>query len=472
MLICALLALVGDKNSLVCGFLKRFGCCAHSQIIPKFSGPSGVQAAYSAEEAGLTVALFEKDSFVGGKTKLIEVDGRTYPLGAVVHDNARTYSLLDLLKKFNTTSIVVDEVKEQVISNGSYEELPGMGIWSILSWARFIFFHKLFFHAKIDGPEGYLQYEGASSYENFQPINDWLAKRWLKSGMLPIIWNLMTGFGYGSPSEVPVLYWFKYADKGTLFSRVVREIPLFWQGGSRSQKFEIQLFEELLLSMADSLNGQVYLSAVIKEVDYGQSETKISFAINESDTQQLSCGSTIIAFPPLQGSIEVFAPPEASQALLSLSSQVTTSNYYVALIKNPDNFFEQTIYFTPVRDEVQDNPAQIILLFKMYKENESLVNAFYLSPSSKTDEEAKQEIIMSYSKLTSKQIDQSDIVVYQPWLNYFPIAPTDALRDGFFQKFDDLEGVSRQYYTGGLFNFETVQNSMEHAHFIIEKYLA
>ena len=125
-----------------------------------------------------------------------------------------------------------------------------------------------------------------------------------------------------------------------------------------------------------------------------------------------------------------------------------------------------------MRDELQDNPAEILILGKVYEEDEELVTAYYLSPSSKTDEEAKQEIIMSYSKLTGKQVAESDIVIFQPWLNYLPRASTDALQNGFFQKFDDLQGVSRQYYTGGLFNFETVQTAMEHAHFIVEKYLA
>jgi protoporphyrinogen oxidase len=31
-------------------------------------GPSGIQAAYTAEESGYTVAVFEKENYVGGKT--------------------------------------------------------------------------------------------------------------------------------------------------------------------------------------------------------------------------------------------------------------------------------------------------------------------------------------------------------------------------------------------------------------------
>ena len=35
------------------------------------AGPSGVQAAYTAAEQGYTTAIFEKNSYVGGKTKAV-----------------------------------------------------------------------------------------------------------------------------------------------------------------------------------------------------------------------------------------------------------------------------------------------------------------------------------------------------------------------------------------------------------------
>ena len=44
----------------------------------------------------------------------------------------------------------------------------------------------------------------------------------------------------------------------------------------------------------------------------------------------------------------------------------------------------------------------------------------------------------------------------------------EALQSGFFENFDSFQGHHGQYYTGGLFNFDMVQDAMEHARHIIE----
>jgi len=225
--------------------------------------------------------------------------------------------------------------------------------------------------------------------------------------------------------------------------------------------------------MADSLLGEVYLSADIQQVNYGASETVISFSVGDGATiQQQSCGSTIIAFPPVPGDIDVFIPPEASLELQSLTSQIRTVNYYSILLADNDQFFNATGYSTPLQDRVPDNPAIILTYAKIYETPGTPVLGWYYSPSSKTEDEAKAEILQSYSTQTGKTMKEDVILAFQPWLNYFPHTSEQALKDGFYPNFDKLQGVSRQYYAGALFNFEQVQNAMEHGRYIVETYLA
>lgn len=63
------------------------------------AGPSGVQAAYTAAERGLTTAIFEKNSYVGGKTKAVYKNNpkTPYMMGAgMCHNNSIQRPMFDL----------------------------------------------------------------------------------------------------------------------------------------------------------------------------------------------------------------------------------------------------------------------------------------------------------------------------------------------------------------------------------------
>jgi len=279
----------------------------------------------------------------------------------------------------------------------------------------------------------------------------------------------MTTFGYGEISETPALMFMKYIEFATLLDGVLSAIGL---GKNVPTRFVV--FQELFQSMAASLMGQVYLSADIQNVVYGQSETDIFFSVGDGNsTQQMSCGSTIIAFPPLNGDIDIFSPPEAAQTLQSLASQIHTGNFYAVLLDDTEQFFKELGgYFAPFQDRVPDNPAIILAYAKMFETAGTPVMGYYLSPSLKTEDDAKTEILKSYSTLVGKPVDESVILAFEPWVNYFPHPTEQALRDGFYQNFDELQGVSRQFYAGGLFSFDTIQQTMAHARYIVEEYLA
>lgn len=67
------------------------------------AGPAGVQAAYSAEAAGYTTAVFEKESWVGGRTKAVTDSngGEQHIMGAAIHMSSKSNRLNGLLRKFD-----------------------------------------------------------------------------------------------------------------------------------------------------------------------------------------------------------------------------------------------------------------------------------------------------------------------------------------------------------------------------------
>ena len=284
--------------------------------------------------------------------------------------------------------------------------------------------------------------------------------------------------GYSQESETPIIYYLKIFSPQAIWDTI-------WQGISSAllsekQGSQIVLLQEYFTSLVGTLKGQVFLSATITNANYGKEETTLTFVLAQSNgigstPQQLTCGSTIIAFAPVAGDIDVFAPPTISTELQALSSQIQTVNYYSVLLADKDNFFVTPGgYATLRRDELPDDPAEILVYLKVYEGAGTPVIAYYLSPSSKTEQQARKEILASYSQHVgaSTLLDESVILAFEPWLNYFPHAGTDALQQGFYTKFDAFQGVARQYYVGGLFIFETVQYAMEHARFVVEKHFS
>ena len=56
------------------------------------------------------------------------------------------------------------------------------------------------------------------------------------------------------------------------------------------------------------------------------------------------------------------------------------------------------------------------------------------------------------------------------WINYFPHVSREALRSGHFDKVPEINGTKNTYYSGSLFNFETVFHTMSVSQWIVEEY--
>ena len=54
--------------------------------------------------------------------------------------------------------------------------------------------------------------------------------------------------------------------------------------------------------------------------------------------------------------------------------------------------------------------------------------------------------------------------------DYFPHVDCDDLKDGFYEKLEAIQGDHRTYYTGGLLNFELVENAAAYSDFIVGKF--
>jgi len=78
----------------------------------------------------------------------------------------------------------------------------------------------------------------------------------------------------------------------------------------------------------------------------------------------------------------------------------------------------------------------------------------------------EENLVHNVSKFGIKKIE---IIETKDWV-YFPHVGMDALRDGFYEKLEALQGKNNTYYTGGLLNFELVENVMAYSRDLVKRF--
>ena len=405
------------------------------------AGPAGVQAAYTAEARGHTVAVFEKNTYIGGKTKAVLAGSSSQPylMGAGLHDLKRHNNLNKLSLEFGIEEIGPLPPESRFVKDGKVVDYTIPFFDLALQLLKYLV--KLtILGIHIDGPKGLLSHYPS---ELNDPLQGWLNRHFVPA-FNDVFWIVLTTYGYGHAKDVPAVYGLKYISSATLVAIAIG-------------KWRLYPFQKLLQRMADSLQGTVYLNTDITGVEYGSESNTLTLTSN-GNGMTAACGSTILAFPPTADAMEVFTPAADDGGLSDLVGQVKIMNYFSILSDDSQSYLSKepvTIFHVP-EPAVPDNPAVNLFYFKQQFFPGSSVSAYYLSPSEKSDSQALSESLASYSKLIGRPVDESFVQDFNRWV-YFPHVNTESLNNGFYHKFDDYQGRFNQYYTGGLFTFEMVQ---------------
>jgi hypothetical protein len=431
------------------------------------AGPSGIQAAYTAEESGYTVAVFEKEDTVGGKTTTtVDPHGLRYRMGAALYGDYTPFSLETLFDKFK-----IDVERNPEILNLWYDHQtqnmvqykPTQNNREIL---RYIMF-RMALSPFIDQPNSLTTGTFANTLIRLSAAQ-WFKRRKITS-MMDITWTAFTAFGYGLFKSIPAIYYLKYM---FMDARIIVE-----------RKQTALFFQDLLRAMANSLNGAIYLNTTINSVEYAgagdeSTTTKITYFQHgqTNKVQSINCSSTVIAFPQLTKRMHNFFPSTGTigKELKSLTDQVQTLRYATALFDNSkQKKYDKKKYTffisTPNHDRYTDNNVLYIRLYPI--QSSSIVAYSYAADPTISSEQHKDNMFQSYKQFMDDPslIANNTIYAFYDW-DYFPHVNSTSLQNGFYKKFDQLQGKANQYYTGGLFNFESVQSTMAHGEFIIKNF--
>jgi len=240
-----------------------------------------VQAAIPMEDAGLFIALFEKDNFIGGKTKTIQLDGRAWSMAAITDIQAKNNTIESFTTEYSTT-ILFDNLEQDfyAIKNGKISLPQEFGLVDIISSLHY-FLIQIWVDFTLDKPDDYAKLE---LEEYAQPAKDWFQGKFLFY-MAQSFWTL----SYGQINKTPILYFMKFSNSKQLVNYIIKAINPSAHTGSR-----VLFFQELFQSMAATLEGQVNLSTDITDASYGE-ENPLSHSLPMMETH-----SNLHVVPPLQ----------------------------------------------------------------------------------------------------------------------------------------------------------------------------
>jgi len=435
------------------------------------AGPSGVQAAYTAEKNGLTTALFEKNSYVGGKTKSVFTNNPNFPyfMGAALYSTRKAASLDDLIDEFDIQLMDASNSEREIhfgpkLGDGSLASPIPPPSLEVLNAIQIYAGIRATLSPQLDNPSAFRLHN-----DDFLNVSvfDWLNTNGLMD-LYGLIWFFCTTFGYGHPKDVPALYALKYLDVGTFIDLANISVPGF------GMKF-IE-FQKLLEAMVGSLNGYVFLNTEITSVAYASKFNIVKYQVDGGSEESMKCGSTIIAFAPTSSAMKEFIPPTNKAVLTGLFDEVKTFSYYSILFKDTNGDFatgQKASYRVPepTSPGLPDDPAENLLYFKQQPFLQSSVTAYYMSPTEKTEEEVMDEIFLGYGAKIQQTVTEDLVEDFNHW-NYFPHVSQDSLENDFYKRFHEVQGYAHQYYVGGLFNFEMVQTNMDHSKTIMEEFFS
>ncbi|PKS11609.1 hypothetical protein jhhlp_001759 [Lomentospora prolificans] len=399
------------------------------------AGPAGLAAAQSLQNKGRDYVVFEKDPSVGGKSKAVYRDGYFHPLGAVLFEEDTYVETMKWIKQtgvpYNATGSTEDWYFDwKTGASGQTPPTPkDVQTALVLEYRRYAEFWNA--HFKSLNVAGY---KNGIPAEYQMPGAEWLVQNGYQ--VLGIIMNqAFVTYGYGDYREVPAL--------------------------------------------SKTLKGQVHLDTHIVLL------TRVGFpiVIHRKKGAWIPsiqvCSDLILAFPPSIQALQsagLFLSAEEE----ALFSAVTVVKYYASAVVmgglppglsflplTKDLFSPvipegQPIFFTELHpgsgvsnvwswDDATSNPTDVRRLLR------ETLSKFNKDPTNATQK--------------SIPVKDSDIIGFHDVVDYFPHVGVDEIANGWYARFNALNGKSDTYYASGLNTFETVEFAIRAGKDVVETYL-
>jgi hypothetical protein len=445
------------------------------------AGPGGLSVGYFLQKAGYThVTILEKLSEVGGLCNSMTFENRSFDLGANYLTPAYKKTLaiakeVDAKLYTETKATCYDPATNQY-SSILQAVTKGGSFWqfSIQAIRYFIERQKVSKHLPPAGFEGVSQHPELTC-----TFDDWLVDKKL-TALRKLFEIPITLMGYGKLDEIPAPYALTYMTTPTFWNMLVfgAGLPTRWP------KRFIYGFQRFWQKV--SWNLTVIKSAQITQIVRDADLIKIQYNTIDHDMNDVEWVPKKAEFDYL-----IVATPLTLSILEDLFTDKTTSTSQGIqnLTKDEQHLFGKVTtnpycMITFILEDLRDRglkrrlinvlPVQKIgtpYVITQQFEGNPLVS-FYsraIDKNHPTQEQIIQEARDLYHKLGSKET--GDFYTYDRW-TYFPHVSALAIKEGFYDQLEEMQGKNNTFFVGGLMAFELIEPIINYSDHFVKKHFS
>jgi oxygen-dependent protoporphyrinogen oxidase len=416
------------------------------------AGGSGITAAHRLRKLGYqNVTIFEAGPRIGGKSKSLKIGDRVYELGTVWV--ARQYYTILRLAKEAGVEVIPFKLPRTIrlrsgktVTFAKYRKLRHSNVQFLVSLLGFFRSLGVIWTAKRPG----LFHCSRSLGESME---DFVTNRRL----LPLFENpsiFMSACGYGFPMKMPAIYMAKLCTMMVwgMVMDFLNEIPFVSFITLYSIKNGYQhLWEEI----AKPFN--VKLSCPVEKIEAAYDSTNHGVRIHTRDGVECFDRVIISTGPKfLQNKVNI---PEQFHALLK---QVKTF-HLIATLFEAKGLPKGEVVFVPEAAEAGTSGS--LRVFGNYPENDVYI-AYQLIEEDNDSNEAVNKFHHELVHFGAKDVRILAREIYE----YFPHVDGSAISQDFYQKLEQIQGLGRLYFIGGLFGFESIETVAAHSENVVDRY--
>ena len=411
------------------------------------AGAAGLTAALTLSDMGYQqVTVFEASDQVGGKINSISVDGRAYELGAafILPGFETIFNLADRFSVPYQDSGLRHMVLDRGNALSDMVDFPqrAFGLDSLIRGMTFFGIFRFF------NPTGFRD-DFALAPSTMNVDFNSFSKRHLFYSLALSAAPMLVGCGYGYADEVPAIYLMQLMDS---FVPLFRRAMLFPELMTMPNYVAMFTYGYQTLWNEISRHLNVRLRSPV---------TKIVRFRDEDGTQRvaLTSGSTteefdrLVISSPLDKALGFL---DASPTEIDLFSRIRYYPYTVTVFRGR-NLSRSAITFLDSSTR-SDSLGHMTGLYNQFA-NDDVWTAGQLG-SWDMDRDVMKGILKKDVAALGGEVDE--ILVQQTW-SHFPHVKTKDLDEGFYQRMEQLQGISGTYYIGGIMNFDSVEHTARFA---------
>jgi hypothetical protein len=470
------------------------------RIVIVGAGPAGLSAAYFLKLHGYReVLVLEKHGHVGGLCRTITEDYHSFDLGAnyVTPAYKETLALAD--------DVGAELYVERPITTVNLREDPpefadpwkrvtqGVSAWEFIRLCLRYLWLRLRLSRIID-PPGHAHIHNHP--ELCVPFFDWLQKHRLEP-LQTLFEAPITIMGYGYLHEIPAPYALKYMSPRTFIALALKAFPLTKRWYPWPKRFVLG-FQRLWEVVSWELN--VRHDVEIREITRTNNNGKVSVRLihreqmlnqTESHEDEFEFDKLILACPLTDDVLRILT--DRTEEELALFSQIQRESYCLtsfttrnvamdspiaaclplpeigmpfAITKQTDesNLFQ---FYSRILPEWEQLAAEVPVDESPYADH-SLSDA---QRKELTDPVRAQVVgrVRDVVRRLGGEVDEAEWHTYDRW-SYFQHVSAKAMRDGFYQRLEAIQGQRNTYYVGAIMNFELVETSIAYSKHLVEKH--